>query len=198
MKSKDLKFIIVFIVIVTLSLLYLFQTSYAKFRKKVVADVNSSIAKWNIKVNNESINGKNKLTNSITPVFIETEHSKEGVIAPSSKGYFDIIIDATDVDVSFDYVIKSSVSSESSISDLKAINYTINPNTSTVQTPYDEVNGISGSVLHNSNNTIIRVYIEWDDSDSQTMDNKADTEVAISDDSKALMDANITFSQKNN
>ena len=52
-KVKDLKFIIVFIVVLACSFTYLYQSSYAKYRKRVTADVGLTVAKWTIKINNE-------------------------------------------------------------------------------------------------------------------------------------------------
>ena len=54
-KKNDIKFVIVFVIVVGLSLLYLFQSSYAKYRKQIEGDVRTTIASWNIKVNNEMI-----------------------------------------------------------------------------------------------------------------------------------------------
>lgn len=56
MKKKDIHFLIIFIVIITFSLFYLFQSSYAKYRKQVSAGMQATIASWNIKVNTENIN----------------------------------------------------------------------------------------------------------------------------------------------
>ena len=68
----------------------MFQSTYAKYKKQVNSNVNSTIASWNIKINNETINNKKTLTNSITPTFYENEYVKENTLAPGIKGYFDI------------------------------------------------------------------------------------------------------------
>ena len=77
--KKDLRFIIIFILVVTISFIYLFQSTYAKYKKQVNSNVNSTIASWNIKINNETINNKKTLTNSITPTFYENEYVKENI-----------------------------------------------------------------------------------------------------------------------
>ena len=87
-KKKDLKFIILFIALVSCCLLYLFQSSYAKYRRQITGSVSSDIASWNIKVNGEDIANKKTLTTTIEPTFLETENTKEGVIAPGVTGYY--------------------------------------------------------------------------------------------------------------
>ena len=47
-KLKDLRFIIVFIAIVSFSFIYLFQTSYAKYRKQIEGETSLTIAKLNM------------------------------------------------------------------------------------------------------------------------------------------------------
>lgn len=196
-KLKDLHFIFVFVIIVTLSFMYLFQTSYAKYRKQVNAEVSLSIAKWNIKVNNEYVNNKAVLEEEITPVFIGNERTKDSVVAPGVTGYCDIIIDATDVDVDFDIEITAREEETSSIPDLKPISYIINPSTENpTEITYDGT-PITQTILKNSENNTIRIYLKWDDDEeSQTMTNEDDTNVALDDTSTAVVGVTIKFTQK--
>ena len=122
-KKKDLRFIVLFVVIVGCCLIYLFQSSYAKYRRGISGNVSSDIASWNIKVNGEDIANKKTLTNTIEPTFLESENSAAGVIAPGVEGYYTITIDASDVDVPFECSIRSEVSPDSSVSDLKTLSY---------------------------------------------------------------------------
>ena len=198
-KKKDIKFIIIFIIIITLSFTYLFQASYAKYRKQVNAEVDAEIASWNIKINNEDIGKKKTLTNKIEPVFPGDEFTNEGVIAPGSIGYFDLIINATNVDVDFTYELTAEPSTTSSISDLKINSYIINPSaTNTTQIPYTNGTKLTNTIVRNTPSTTIRMYIEWNDTDGQTMDNSADTDVGVDQNSKALINVTFNFYQKNN
>ena len=197
-KKKDIKFVILFIVLVSCCLLYLFQSSYAKYRRQLEGTVSSDIANWNIKVNGEDIANKKTLTTTIEPTFLESENTKEGVIAPGVEGYYTITIDASDVDVNFLCTIHSDVSVDSSVSDLKTLSYVINPVGDTDERlTYSADTGIVQQISKNTNQTVFRVYIKWDD-DAGTMDNQADTEVATDDESKALMSVTLQFSQLNN
>ena len=171
--KKDLRFIIIFVVIICLSFTYLFQTSLAKYRKQISGNVNLEIAKWNIKINDEAIENKKVLTNDIVPVFEGNEYTKDSVLAPGSKGHCDIIIDSTDVDVDFTYEISLVVDENNAVSDLKTTGYIINPS-DTNQTIIDYTNqtAITGTIIHNTPSTIIRLYFEWYDEADNEMDNQ--------------------------
>lgn len=195
-QRKDLKFIIIFILITSISVLYLTQSTLAKYRKQTRADINFNIAKWNIKINDQDINNKTVLTDDIIPNFTGNEFIKDSVIAPGSVGYCDIIIDATDVDIDFIYELNPVIPPESSIPDLKITSYIINPSdTNTTEIPFDETKPITGSITRNTKDNVIRLYIKWEE-ETGTMDNKADTDVAINPDSKALISASLKFQQK--
>ena len=198
--KKDLKFIIIFIIVLMCSCTYLYQSSYAKYRKRVTADVDLTVAKWTIKINNEDVKNRKKLTNKLVPEFEESEYTKANVLAPGSKGYCDIVINSKNVDVNFQITLQAKVPSESAISDLKVTDYIINPSDSnTTKIEYTELQEINIPVVHNTEQTIIRLFIEWDDDPStQKMDNEADTNAAVDTSSEALIKINTNFTQVNN
>ncbi len=187
------------LIIIVICFLYLFQSSYAKYRRNIEGESKINIAKWNIKVNEEAIANKSKLTNNITPTFTGSEYINQDIIAPGIEGYYDININAKDVDLNFDYKIISTVSTESSVKDLVTTSYTINPDTNNDITSYNKDTGITGSIIKNTEATKIRIYIKWDDDEaSQTMDNQKDTEIGTTNTSKCLMKVEFKFIQKNN
>ena len=195
-KIKDLKFIILFIILVSISLIYLFQSSYAKYRKQVKTDIEATIAGWNILINNEDIKNKKVLTNNIIPTFENNEYVKADVLAPGTTGYCDININAKNVDVSFSYELTTIIPEESIIKDLKITGYTINPsNTNTEKLEFQEGTTITGQIEHNTENTTIRLYIMWDDGENAIMDNTEDTNAAISELNKAIITTSLKFSQ---
>lgn len=194
-RRNDVMFILTFIVIVGVTLVYLFQTSYAKYRRNTDTTIEGTIASWNIKVNNESINSQTTLTNTITPTIDTNPYVKAGTIAPGSTGYFDIVIDATDVDVDFNYTITGEVDSETPLTDLVLKRYTINGGTAT---NYNTTTGITGTIPMNTSQTSIRIYFEWDDSSTNQMNNQEDTEYALEDDYRTTkVNVEIHFQQKN-
>ncbi len=177
-------------------LLYFFNLSIAKYRKVVEGNVDAQIASWRIKVNDEDIKNKKTLTQKIIPVFPGDEYTKPNVLAPGSIGYFDLIIDTSAVEVNLNYEITVNNSPSSSIADLKVTSYTLNPATREEQIPYEGL--ISDVIQYNNEKTTIRVYIEWDDNEeTSTMTNEDDTNVAVNDASKAIIDVNLKFNQIN-
>lgn len=174
MRKNDKIFIIIFIGIVSFSLLYLFQASYAKYRRQVNANVQARIASWNIKVNTESIINKTELSSNIVPVIDTNQYVKANVIAPGTGGYFDITLDATNVDVDFTFEIESVVSDETPLTDLIFTKYVLNGNQYNYTTP----GVITGNIAKNTANTSIRVYFKWNDDATNTMDNADDTAYA--------------------
>lgn len=190
--KKDLRFIIIFILVVTISFIYLFQSTYAKYKKQVNSNVNSTIASWNIKINNETINNKKTLTNSITPTLYENEYVKENTLAPGIKGYFDINIDSSKVDVDFNYEVNAVLDNSTNLTDFKITDYELN-DSGTKQN--FSTTGISNSLQKNTKNTKIRFYVEWIDDDTNVMNNVEDTTYATNhDDVKYVL--TIKFTQK--
>ena len=196
-KEKDLRFILLFIIIVSCCLLYLFQSSYAKYRKQINGQVDAEIASWNIKVNEEDIANKKVITNTIEPVFPNDDNTTNGKIAPGIEGYYMITIDATEVDVPFQCKIQSEAPEESSVTDLKTLSYEINPTTIKNKLEYNNDTGIIQNIEKNTKKTTIKIYLTWDD-ETGTMNNQTDTNVATNPDSQALMDVVIHFNQLNN
>lgn len=197
-KKKDITFIIIFFLSVTMMLAYLFQSSYAKYRKNIEAESSLRIASWDIKLNNESLAGKTKLTNNLTPTYIENEYVNSGVIAPGGEGYVDINIDAAKVDVTFTYSVTVALADDNVVEDLKITHYQINPTYATSEKKQLNQNSkkVSGTILHNTALTTIRLFVSWDDSETNIMDNKKDTAIAIDPNAEVIIKATINFTQK--
>lgn len=195
-EKKDIQFIIGFVVIVTISLLYLSQASYAKYRKQVEANTQATIASWNIKVNNESINNKTILTNSITPTFDSNQYIKSGVLAPGSTGSFTITINAQQVDVDFTYELSGVVHEDTPLNDLTITKYSKDGGITKLD--YDSSTKITGEIQKNSNNTSIIIYFKWNEDSNQTMNNQQDTEYATNSNyQQTKIKLTMKFAQKN-
>lgn len=189
------KILLLLIGICICMLLFLTVQIYAKYLTTASANSSISIASWNIKVNDLAITSNTDISASIVPVFPGTENIAKDIIAPTAEGYFDLNLDFSDTDVSFEYEIITSVAENSSVQDLVATGYSIDGGEKidfeNYNDPITEIVKLSDS-LENRN---IRIYIMWDDNvDSQTMDNDADT-LSTSSETPALFNVNILFTQ---
>ena len=181
-----------------ISLLYcvsLIQSTYAKYVTSADANANIAIARWNVLINNQDVKNNSDFSSKITPVFAGNDNIAANIIAPTSTGYFDIIVNGNNSDVSFTYTITLSNDINTKVTDLKLVNYTLDGGTVTNFVD----NKITGDVLLNDSNKThtIRVYVMWnDDSSTETMNNASDT--AATSDGKAIMDINVNLIQKAN
>lgn len=119
MKNSKKFYILICIILIVLLIFTVIQI-YAKYLTSAEGNTNLTIARWNILVNNQSIKDNSDISNSIVPVFPGNDNIAEGIIAPTSEGYFDLYFDFSAADVSFKYEINTSVTEESSVKDLVA------------------------------------------------------------------------------
>jgi len=189
--NKKMYVVLAFALIFLSITIVLIHDSYAKYLTTLNETTNIKVARWRILVNNNDIRSNNVATGTITPVLYHNDHIKDTIIAPTSTGYFDLIIDSSGADVSFEYDLDVSVNTESAVQDLVVTGYQINGGTivNVIDSPL-----VSDSVLYSSGvtTTTIRVFIKWDDSSTASMDNAADTLAADGD---AKMDVSLSFRQ---
>lgn len=166
----------------------LIQSTYAKYLSTADADTNITIARWNILVNNQDISQNSNFSEVLEPTFTGNENIKDGVIAPTATGYFDITLDGSTTDVSFSYDISLSEAEDNTVTDLKITKYEIDGHSYTYNGP------ISGNILLNDQNRAltVRVYVEWvDQTDDETMTNVDDTTAANSGVAKFKVNVNV-------
>lgn len=190
----------IFLLVACFSLLNCFnliENTYAKYSSDASASANISIAKWSILVNEQDINNNNNFTNSIVPVFTGNENIKDGVLAPNAEGYFDLVINSTNVDVSYNSNINIKVSEDSAVTDLVITGYSVN-NGEVIS--LDTSSYVLTDVYNYSDTNKIktyRFYVKWDDSDTAGMNNTYDT-YATTSNGKAKFDVSASFIQKAN
>lgn len=189
------KIIIPLAILCLLLCIFLVKDTYAKYITTANESASMNIARWRILVNNKDIRENSTTMATITPIFEGNDNISSGIIAPTSEGYFDLIIDATEADVSFKYKIEISVNQNSPVKDLVATKYKIDDNEEITLTKDNQV--IENTILHKDNTKPIniRVYIMWDDGENSTMDNSEDTEATKKEDRLAKMDVKLSFIQ---
>ena len=187
----------IFLVTITIVIIVIYN-SYSKYITSINGNAAIGIARWKIYVNNQDINGNNNLSNVITPVFPGNNNVASGVIAPTAEGYFDMVIDASDTDVSFSYIITTSNNPDSAVSDLVISGYEIDGG------ERQSVSGASGVQIQNTiaydslDKTVnLRVYLKWNDDSENgaTMNNAADTSVTATETNTAKVNVNLRFIQ---
>jgi len=188
------KFRLLLACISLLILVDLVQDTYAKYVSSADANTNFTIARWAFTVNNQDIIANNNFSSTITPVFDQNANISNNVIAPTSTGYFDIVIDSSNVGVSFDETITLSNAETNTITDLVFTGY--QKNNGNVIAFTNNQTSITETHLLGEQTTLntYRFFIEWTDGTNETMDNADDTQAAI--DGVAAVHVNINFIQK--
>ena len=155
--------------------------TYAKYIESKEGNTDFTVAGWKILINDQDITTGAELSSLINPVYESNSNVASGVIAPGSEGYFDIEIDATNTEVSFNYNISITPSVQSDVSDLVVSGYKIG-NGQIVQVQ-NGLNNLTNTIHHDDSNKVIelRVYFEWKEGQGEQMNNIADTNAAINE-----------------
>lgn len=189
MKTK--RKIIFFVALMSLFYCVTFmQDTYAKYVSSTSAIADLTIARWSILINNQDVVNESDFSETISPVFAGSANIRSDVIAPTASGYFEIILNGENTDVSFSYTI-SIDTSDCVIEDLVITSYQIGNTTYTYNG-----NDITGNILLNdaSRTQTIRFNVEWNDSAlTETMDNADDTAVVAEE--TAAFDINVNLIQ---
>ena len=187
----------VLIVIITLAFsLSIMSNTYSRYVADATGDVELTFAKWQILINNNDITDGLTKTISVTPTIMANENVAANKLAPSSTGYFDIEIDPTNIETSFNYEINIPVIED--MPDLVITKYQIIVDN--VSSEYTiENRTITGTFDYGVDEFevfTIRVFFEWYDMENDTMNDEADT--LLSQEEVISIETNLTFEQKIN
>ena len=174
-----------------ISLLYcvtFMQDTYAKYVSSVSEEAELTIARWSILINDQDVVNESNFTDTITPVFAGSTNIKSDVIAPTAEGYFELLINGENTDVSFRYTI-SIDTTDCVVDDLVISRYEIDG----VQYAYTG-NDVTGTVLISSQNQTadVKFYVTWNDNAAtETMDNAADTAASLEESASFTVNVNL-------
>ena len=179
------------------------SSTYSRYVAGTTGNIDILFAKWQILVNNEDIANQNNSNITITPTIESNENVKADTIAPSSKGYFDIDIDPTNVDVSFRYTVDLEIDNED-IPDLIISKYTILPSDyqegDTLEYTTLQENTITNDLLFDNETDnfnfepfTLRIYFEWYEDEDELMNDEADTAIGIAATEAAENEEELTF-----
>lgn len=194
---KQNKLLILFFGLVSLAFsLNAINETYAKYATKAVSNTELNVARWDIIVNDQHIKNNSEEITTITPKYIDNPNVSSGVIAPGSIGYFDLTIDGSFTDVSFDFDISVLPNEESSVKDIKISKYYID-SVDNIQDGNNE-SIISGEILATDQvkEKVVRIYVIWDDETGE-MTNEEDSYAGHNaDNQNASINVKLNFKQK--
>lgn len=201
--SKKIK---VILLLLSLSLTMCFMSdTYSRYVADASSDIEVQFAKWQILVAGNDITSQETKSIDLQPVVIENDNVAKNTFAPSSKGYFDIAIDPSDVSVSFGYTISLEVLNKD-MPDLMITQYSILDENGVEGKLVDidstsNVNGLIENAINKKmlfdNKTknfafkpfTIRIYFEWFEGEGELQDDDADTLIGVN---AALVDIEDT------
>ena len=199
----------VLLVIISLSLtLSLMSNTYSRYVADTTSDIELQFANWQILVNENDITNNSVSSINIVPILEENNNIATNSIAPTSKGYFDIEIDPSNVEVSFDYQINFELLN-ANMPDLLISKYAIldsnyveGDSLTTIPITDNQINNLL--TYDNSTENFrfepfkVRIYFEWYEGQDENMNDEADTQIgneAATNDTKLQIKTTITFSQ---
>jgi hypothetical protein len=176
------------------------SNTYSRYVAAAEENIDLALANWQILLNDEDITNSSESTGLINPVILENENVANNKLAPSSVGYFDININASSVELSFNYNIK--INNNEILNDLIITKYKIiEEGTDPEEVEYINVvdNEINGTIDYSEQNTIkpftIRVFFEWFEGTNESSNDESDTEIVKNNESLSI-GASIRFTQK--
>lgn len=190
---KKIVFLIFACLWIIISLLII-RSTYAKYLTSIDGGTNVNIAQWNLILNKQDILQNSDFSSTLSLKVPKSDYYIEDYMVPGATGYYDLIIDSSNVSLPFRFHITCSVAENSDIKDAKIIGYSRNGNS---QITYldDSKKEITDSVSETVDTCSVRVYVKWIDNDSsETMNDTNDTSVAINN-GNAIITTNISFEQ---
>ena len=199
----------VLLVIISLSLtLSLMSNTYSRYVADTTSDIELQFANWQILVNENDITNNSASSINIVPILEENNNIATNSIAPTSKGYFDIEIDPSNVEVSFDYQINFELLNDNmpdlliSKYALLDSNYVEGDSLTTIPITDNQINNLL--TYDNSTENFrfepfkVRIYFEWYEGQDENMNDEADAQIgneAATNDTKLQIKTTISFSQ---
>lgn len=183
--------------------LCLMSTTYSRYIAGATGNIEAFFAKWQILVNEQDITNETNTNLTFTPIIEPNDYVKNKMMAPASKGYFDLDLDPTNIELSFQYTIEINLDNID-IPDLRAETYTILTNEPLTLLPIED--NIISNTLHFDQTDpdfkfepfTIRIFFEWYEGEDELMNDEDDTiigQLAATTDLSFTINANLSFIQ---
>lgn len=203
---KKLKILLVIISLaITLNIM---STTFSRYVSATSGSIDMVFSKWQILVNQVDVTNNSSSSITLTPIIEENNNIATNTVAPGTKGYVDINIDPTNVDVSFQYNIGLEVKNKD-VTDLIISKYAILDSDYIEGDPIETTplleNSIEKSLIYDNKTEnftfepfTIRVFFEWYEGENETMNDDDDTKIgnqAAKEDIPLEITATINFEQ---
>ena len=177
MKEKTkLRIIQIMCIISILITIFSIQRTYAKYFEKVDIRYQTNIKIWLINVNTYNIHEMSELNQVMQPVIVDDENmNNNNTLVPGRKGYFEMLIDYSAVDLAFEYEFYIEQLNNNPLEDFEIYGYEVidADGTSTV-TETKEIKGVIDPTTEVDSNgdkkRKIRVLFRWNDENADTAD----------------------------
>ena len=117
------------------------------------------------------------------------------VLYQAQYGYFDLIVDTSEVDLAVKYTVTATLLNTNEIADCKIIGYSFSGQIDTITYLNDSNTEVQGSVAAEYDSSTIRIYVSWDDNEeTESLNDTQDTSIALNS-GKAVIQANVSFEQ---
>lgn len=180
MKKKKLRILQILCIISLLITIFSIQRTYARYYEKVDTTYQTHIKRWLMKVNNHIIQEESTLSEVMQPILIKDENMNDDVLIPGRTGYFEMLLDYSNVDLTFEYEFSIEQLNQQKLTDFEIYGYEVIDGKSSTITETKEIKGVINpeTDLNSENKKIreIRVLFRWNDSKENNMNNKADTQ----------------------
>lgn len=188
--KKRIRILIAFVALAfSLSII---STTYSRYVADADGDVSLTFAKWQILINDEDITSGDVESVDITPTIVANDNVAAGKLAPSSIGYYDIEIDATNVETSFDLNLALD---NSEMADLRITSYSINDEEDVDITNGEIAQSFELADYEDGFGVItIRINFEWYDLEDGEMTDEDDTEF-VTNNEEITITTNLSFEQ---
>lgn len=190
-KLKIRFYVLIFILTILMSGV-LIANSYGLFETNGEANIEQDLAKWVIKINDKIATG-----NTQSFIIDKFNYDSNGYInddklAPGGNCYFDLVLDATDTNVSVKYTIDFDFSEVENYNFIEAHVINMNGNT-IIKTGENQYTGLIDveDIEENSVNTI-RIELLWPNDDEN---NERDSILGLTENLKISVPISINFVQ---
>lgn len=177
MKEKTkLRIIQIMCIISILITIFSIQRTYAKYFEKVDTRYQTNIKRWLINVNTYNIHEMSELNQVMQPVIVDDENmNNNNTLVPGRKGYFEMLIDYSAVDLAFEYEFYIEQLNNNPLEDFEIYGYeVIDADGTSIVTETKEIKGVIDPTTEVDSNgdkkRKIRVLFRWNDENADTAD----------------------------